>query len=145
MTSAAVKSLTEPELAAVLAHERAHLSGRHPQLMMLLRALASAVPALPLFSAAVHSVGRLVEMNADDVAVRGHGRDALLSGLVALAGTPRAGGAALAAADTAVVARAERLVAPPKRRTLLRERVVLSGTLAAMIMAPAVLAFFCHS
>lgn len=144
VTSSAAQNLTEPELAAVLAHERAHLNGRHPQLMMLLRALAASLPALPLFAASVTAVGRLVEMNADDVAARTHGRDALLTGLVTLAGPAPKGGAALAAAGTAVLARAERLAAPAMPRALLRERITLSATLAALISAPVLLAFLCH-
>lgn len=144
VTSRAVQRLTEPELAAVLAHERAHLKGRHPQLMMLLRALAASLPALPLFPAAVAGVGRLVEMNADDVAAREHGRDALLTGLVTLAGPTPADGAALAAAGTAVLARAERLATPAARRALVRERFTLMTTNAALASAPALVALVCH-
>lgn len=144
VTSAAVATLTGAELAAVVAHERAHLFGRHPQLMMVLRALAASMPALPLFSAAECAVGRLVEMSADDSAVRHHGRDVLLHGLVALAGQARAGGTALAAADTAVVARAERLAAPSRRRAVLREQLVLTATMAALVFTPVALMLGCH-
>lgn len=144
VTSSAVQRLTETELAAVLAHEQAHLNGRHPQLMMLLRALATSVPRLPLFAAAVPAVGRLVEMHADDVAARQHGRDALLTGLVTLAGPVPAGGTALAAAGTAVLARAERLAAPAMRRALLGERLVLMTAHAALVSAPVLIAFVCH-
>ena len=144
VTSGAVETLSEPELTAVLAHERAHLAGRHPQLMMLLRALTASVPVLPLFSAAVAAVGRLVEMSADDSAARRHGRGVLLGGLVALAGSAPTGGAALAAADTAVLARAERLAAPVPWQPLLRERVSLAATLVALIAIPVVLALVCH-
>ena len=145
VTTGAMTMLSEPELAAVLAHERAHLSGRHPQLMMLLRALAHAMPRLPLFPAAVAAVGRLVEMCADDTAARRHGRDALLGGLIALAGPPTDGGAALAAADTAVAARAARLAAPARWGALLRQRLVLTATMAIVVSAPAIITVVCHS
>ncbi|MCZ0728518.1 M56 family metallopeptidase [Mycolicibacterium iranicum] len=144
VTSSAVQRLTEPELAAVLAHEQAHLNGRHPQLMMLLRALATSLPRLPLFASAVTEVGRLVEMNADDVSARRHGRDALLTGLVTLAGPLPDGGTALAAAGTAVLARAERLAAPAMRRALLGERLVLMTAHATLVAAPLLIAFVCH-
>jgi beta-lactamase regulating signal transducer with metallopeptidase domain len=145
VTTGATAMLTEPELAAVLAHERAHLAGRHPQLMMLLRALASAMPRLPLFPAAVEAVGRLVEMCADDNAARRHGPDALLCGLVALASPPTAGGVALGASDTAVVARAARLAAPARWGARLRERLVLTATLTSVVVAPAIITLVCHS
>ncbi len=145
VTTGAMAMLSEPELAAVLAHEQAHLTGRHPQLMMLLRALASAMPRLPLFPAAVESVGRLVEMCADDAAARRHGRDTLLCGLVALAGPPTARGVALGASDTAVVVRAARLAAPPRSGARLRQRLVLTAMLSSVVLAPAIITVVCHS
>ena len=145
VTTGATAMLTEPELAAVLAHEQAHLAGRHPQLMMLLRALASAMPRLPLFPAAVDAVGRLVEMCADDNAARRHGRDTLLGGLIALASPPTAGGVALGASDTAVAARAARLAAPAPWGARLRQRLVLTATLSGVVLAPGIITFVCHS
>ncbi len=145
VTTGATAMLTEPELAAVLAHEQAHLAGRHPQLMMLLRALASAMPRLPLFRAAVEAVGRLVEMCADDNAARRHGPEALLCGLIALASPPAAGGVALGASDTAVVARAARLAAPAQWDARLREWLVLTAILSSVVVAPAIIIFVCHS
>lgn len=126
-------------MAAVLAHEPAHLSsGRHLQLMMLLRALASSMPRLPLFRNAVDAVGPLVEMCADDAAARRYVRRAVLGGLVALAGQPRATGSALAAADTPAVARALRLAEPVPNGARLRQLVVLGATLASLVGTPVV-------
>ena len=144
VTTGALASLDHDELAAVLAHERAHLAGRHLQLMMVLRALAGAMPHLPLFGSAVSSVGRLVEMRADDVAARRHGRHALLRGLVALAAQPRLTGNALGAADTAAFARADRLATAVPRGVLLRLRIALTATLALLITAPYAVAMICH-
>jgi predicted Zn-dependent protease len=78
--------------AAVLAHERAHLHGGHLDPMMLLRALATAMSRLPLLRSAVQSVEPLVEMSADDRAARLHGRRAVPTGFVALAGESRLAG-----------------------------------------------------
>ncbi|WP_284232040.1 M56 family metallopeptidase [Mycobacterium antarcticum] len=143
LTTGAIDALGEAELAAVLAHERAHLSGRHLQLMMLLRSLSDAMPRLPLFRRAVDSVGRLVEMCADDTAARQHGRVAVLNGLVALAGQPRPIRGALGAADTAAVARAIRLSGPVRRGARLRQRVLLAATMAALIGIPAAVSALC--
>jgi Zn-dependent protease with chaperone function len=144
LTTAAIEALDEAELAAVVAHEQAHLSGRHLQLMMFLRAMATAMPRLPLFRNAVESVGRLVEMSADDRAARRHGRQAVLGGLVALAGQPRAAGGALAAADTAALERVTRLAAVPRRGARFRHRVLLAATLAALVTTPAAVSALCH-
>jgi hypothetical protein len=145
LTTGAIETLDESELAAVLAHEKAHLAGRHLQLMMLLRSLAAAMPRLPLFRNAVDSVGRLIEMCADDEAARRHGRPAVLGGLVALAGQPRAAGGALGAADTAALARAVRLSGPVRRGARLRQRVLLTSVLVALIVTPVVVSALCHS
>ncbi|MDF2824736.1 MAG: hypothetical protein K0R68_2144, partial [Mycobacterium sp.] len=145
VTSGAVSSLDTAELQAVLAHERAHLRGRHPQLMMLLKALAAALPWLPLVRVGTEEVGRLVEMSADDAAARRHGGDTLLAGLVALAGNPRTSGPALAAADTAVVARALRLAQPATVAARLRHQFLLVTTMVSVLVVPVVLLVLSHS
>lgn len=47
VTSAALDSLTDRNLQAVLAHERAHLAGRHHHVLAFVRALAVAIPGCP--------------------------------------------------------------------------------------------------
>jgi Zn-dependent protease with chaperone function len=145
VTSGAVSSLQADELSAVLAHERAHLRARHPQLMTLLKALAATLPRIPLVRVGAEAVGRLVEMSADDAAARRHGRETLLSGLVALAGQPRATGTALAAGDTAILARAIRLASPASAGARLWQQFVLVTVLATVIVAPATLLVLSHS
>lgn len=145
VTSGAVSSLDEHELRAVLAHERAHLRWRHPQLMMLLNAFAVTLPSLPLVRRGTAAVGRLIEMSADDTAARRYGGDALLSGLVALAGQPRAAGPALGAGDTAVVDRALRLAEPATAAVRWRHRLFLSVTMLTVVVAPAVVLVLSHS
>ena len=107
VTSAAIATLDKQQLDAVLAHERAHLAGHHPHLVATLRGLASAFPRLALMTQGNKHVSRLLEMCADDVAARRHGREALLNGLLAMSGAVPAG--ALGAADVAVLERAQRL------------------------------------
>lgn len=58
---------------AVLAHERAHLSGRHHALVLIVTALAKALPFVPLFRAAPPAVRLLVELAADARAARQYG------------------------------------------------------------------------
>lgn len=139
ITSAALELLNPAQLAAVLAHERAHLRGRHHHIVAMLNALAAALPRLPLMRAAVRSVPALLEMCADDASSRTHGRAPLLASLVALSTRHRLPDGALAAAGTAVMDRALRLAQPPRRTRwhphTLAMTLIVVATLAAPTMA----------
>ncbi|MGW4592714.1 hypothetical protein ACWEKJ_35815 [Amycolatopsis thermoflava] len=54
----------------MLVHERAHLAGRHHQLVALADALRTALPFLPLFRDAPGALRELVELAADVAATR---------------------------------------------------------------------------
>ncbi|WP_406276015.1 M56 family metallopeptidase [Nocardia sp. NBC_00881] len=113
VTSAALEALTPDQLAAILAHERAHLSGRHAPLTALLHAVATTLPGLRFVTAGAAEIARLLEMCADDKAAEEHGSLPLLGGLLAIVGIAEpAPSGALSAASTAVLARAERLADP---------------------------------
>ncbi|GFG71137.1 M56 family metallopeptidase [Mycolicibacter senuensis] len=112
VTTAALELLSSTDLAAVLAHERAHLRGRHHRIIATLNALAAALPRLPLMRSAAKSVPALLEMCADDAAARDHGRESLLASLLTLSSGHRVPDGALAAAGTAVVDRMRRLMEP---------------------------------
>lgn len=138
VTSAAVAALDKPQLAAVIAHERAHLRGRHALIVAGVRGLAAALPRIRFFAAAASEIGSLLEMCADDVAARKHGHQPLLDGLLALSGAaaPTHG---LAAASVAVLVRAKRLTDPPSGLEQIRTRATLSGAVAAMAGTPLVI------
>ncbi|CAM4105079.1 heat shock protein HtpX [Mycobacterium basiliense] len=145
VTSAALNRLDERQLAAVLAHEYAHLASRHHDLLMALRAMAASLPRLPLFAAAADVVADLLELCADDVAVRRHGKTALLHGLLALTGGPSVmASATLGAANTATLARAERLAIPVSRGRSWLERVMLSTTIGLAMTMPLVFGLACQ-
>lgn len=111
-TTAALRLLDHDGLNAVLAHERAHLRGRHHLIVGTLSALAAALPRLPLMRAAAQSVPPLLEMCADDAAIREHGRTPLVTSLVLLSTGHRLPQGSLAAAGSAVVERVLRLTQP---------------------------------
>ncbi len=134
VTSAMLAVLGDDELRAVLAHERAHLAGRHLTVVSALRSLAAVFPNLSLITVGVAEVARLLEMCADDAAVRRHGSAALLSGLASLVAAGPV--EALAAADIAVLARAERLAAKPPRWVRLRAHAALTAGTMIMLAAP---------
>lgn len=139
ITTAAMAALESAPLAAVLAHERAHLDGRHAHLIAAVRGLAAAMPGVTLFASAAARIGALLEMCADDTAIRRHGRAPLLAGLLAMSNavTPAAG---LGAATTAVGVRAQRLSDPQRGMARLHTRATLSGAVAAMAATPVVIA-----
>lgn len=84
LSSGALAVLDPAQLTAVLAHERAHLAGRHHLLTGLTRALSACFPAVPLFARGADEVARLAEMRADDAAVRRSGRPTLIAALLAM-------------------------------------------------------------
>lgn len=145
LTTAALRRLDAPQLGAVLAHERAHLTGHHHQILMILRSLARALPLLPLLGAGASAVARLLEMCADDVAVRRHGPHPLLCGMVTLVAGPSQPAGAMGAADVAVLARAARLVSPAGPVDQWRERLVLVTAIALTVATPFVAGLLCPS
>lgn len=145
VTTAAMASLDPDQLAAVIAHEEAHLRGRHPQILMGVRALGASLSLLPLFRAAPAALARLLEMCADDAAVRRVGVQPLLGGLINLIGAPPATGAALGAANTAVVARVSRLAVPPSRAAEWRRHLALTLSIGVMLASPAAILLICHA
>ncbi|GAA4911097.1 peptidase M48-like protein [Stackebrandtia albiflava] len=138
VTTGALRAVDAAGLAAVLAHERAHLAGRHHVLTDLARVLRRAFPGLPLFAQLPAQVDRLVELRADDVAAGRSSRRGVATALLALAlsGAPRA---ALAASGGDTVRRVERLLAAPERLTGLARGGVVTGN-AASLLLPVMLA-----
>jgi Zn-dependent protease with chaperone function len=102
------------ELAAVLAHERAHLRERHDLVLLPFTALRRAFPKSATCTGAHLAVALLVEMLADDRALRGCPARELVSALVRFgtAGTCPAPAGALAAGEGEVAARVTRLLKP---------------------------------
>jgi Zn-dependent protease with chaperone function len=138
LTTGAVAALDPAQLDAVLAHERAHLAGRHHAFLAMARIGRQVLPFVPLMQDADMQVARLVELHADDTATRASDPRSLATALVVLA-TAASPAPALAAAATDAVQRIQRLLGPaeplrPVRRHLLR------ATAAALALTPVLLA-----
>lgn len=133
VSTAAERELSEAELAAVLAHERAHLTGRHHVLVQVAKALATAVPLAPM-RALYAEVAQLVEMAADDRACRQVDRDDLLAALLCL-GTPATRTPGLAANGSATLTRGLRLALPAPEQQL-HQRLALGTAATAMVLTP---------
>jgi Zn-dependent protease with chaperone function len=145
LSTGALQALAPAELSAVLAHERAHLTGRHHRLLALARIGWMVLPFLPLMREADAQVARLVEMLADDAAARTSDPRSLATALVVLA-TGDSPAPALAASATDSVQRIRRLLRPaeplgPARRQVLRATAAsLALTPVLLALAPALLA-----
>ena len=113
VSSGALAVLDQGQLAAVLAHERAHLASRHHLMIAVTRGLAAVFPAVPLFARGAGHVARLAEMRADDAAARHSSRGTLVAALLTMATGASVPAAALGASACAVAARLQRLVDDP--------------------------------
>ena len=124
------------ELAAVLAHERAHLRERHDLVLLPFTALRRAFPKSATCSDAHRAVALLIEMLADDHALRASLPRELVSALVRFgtAGACPAPAGALAAGEGEVAARVARLMQPVRP---LPTATVLAICLAAALLVAA--------
>jgi len=107
-----MSTLSEPELAAILRHERAHLRARHDLVLEAFTAAHTAFPRFVRSRSALDGVRLLVELLADDAAVRVAGPGPLARALVACACGPTPAGALAAGGPTTVI-RVRRLSGPP--------------------------------
>jgi Zn-dependent protease with chaperone function len=136
VTTGAIGALDEGQLRAVLAHERAHLRGRHHLLVNLAGALNAAFPRVPAFRIAREQVTRLAELRADDAASAAAHRLTVAGALLNLgAGVPAA---ALGASGTADAARVRRLIDGPAAISRTRAAAVTSAV-AAVVLVPLLL------
>ncbi|MGQ0631539.1 MAG: M56 family metallopeptidase [Sporichthyaceae bacterium] len=134
VTSAAVAGLPAADLAAVLAHERAHVTARHHLVVVAASGLARAFPRIALFRLAAEAVPMLIEMAADDSAARRTDRRRVATALAALAGAP-VPASALGASCEDTVARVRRLLAPAplSRASRLTAITAILGVLAVPV------------
>jgi hypothetical protein len=107
-----ITSLADDEIAAILSHERAHLRARHDLVLEMFTAVHAAFPRFVRSANALDAVRLLIEMLADDAAVRAAGPTPLARALVACA-SGRTPSGALAAGGPTTVIRVRRLGGKP--------------------------------
>lgn len=115
VTTAALRTLDDDQLRAVLAHERAHLTERHDLILTVSSAFETAFAGLKIFRYAASETARLVELRADDVASRRTDRLTVAAALLAVTThkTSRSvPSMALAAGGNGAGARIRRLIPP---------------------------------
>ncbi|WP_280892633.1 M56 family metallopeptidase [Streptomyces sp. LBL] len=136
VSSGALRVLTRHQLTAALEHERAHLAGRHHLFLCAASALRTVLRVLPLSRHAHQEVPLLLEMAADDRALRKSSRDALATALYSLA-AGQAPQAAFAAGGSSVVVRMRRILTPrASGHPVLR--ATLAGFVTAALLMPLV-------
>jgi Zn-dependent protease with chaperone function len=101
-------TLADNEITAILSHERAHLRARHDLVLEMFTAVHAAFPRFVRSASALDAVRLLIELLADDAAVRAAGPTPLARALVACA-AGRAPSGALAAGGPTTVLRVRRL------------------------------------
>ncbi|MDR6910914.1 Zn-dependent protease with chaperone function [Rhodococcus fascians] len=104
-------SLSEAEVTAILSHERSHLRSRHDLVLEAFTAVNEAFPRIVRSKSALSSVQLLVELLADDTAVKVTGPTPLARALVTCAGSTAPRGA-MAAGGPHTLIRVQRLSGP---------------------------------
>lgn len=112
LSEGTLSALTDTEVAAILSHERAHLRARHDLVLEAFIAVHTAFPRFVRSGSALNAVRLLVELLADDAAVRTAGPTPLARALVACA-SARTPSGALAAGGPTTVLRVQRLAGRP--------------------------------
>lgn len=134
LSEGALDVLTEPEVAAILRHERAHLRARHDLVLEAFIAVHTAFPKFVRSGSALAAVRLLVELLADDAAVGVAGPRPLARALVACAAAPTPAGALAAGGPTTVI-RVQRLSGRPNSRLVALAAYV---TAAAVLVVPTI-------
>jgi len=117
VSEGALNALGDNEMAAILTHERAHLRARHDLVLEMFTAVHAAFPRFVRSGNALDAVRLLIEMLADDAAVRAAGPTPLARALVACA-SRRTPSGALAAGGPTTVLRLRRLGGRPNSRAV---------------------------
>ncbi len=112
VSEGALAAFDDSEVTAILTHERAHLRARHDLVLEAFTAVHAAFPRFVRSASALDAVRLLIELLADDAAVRAAGPTPLARALVACAAARPPSGALAAGGPTTVV-RVRRLAGRP--------------------------------
>lgn len=134
VTDGTLKALGDKEITAILTHERAHLRARHDLVLEMFTAVHAAFPRFVRSRSALDAVRLLVELLADDAAVRAAGPAPLARALVACS-AGRAPSGALAAGGPTTLVRVRRLGGRPNS-LLLAAAAYLAA--AAVLVVPTI-------
>ena len=134
VSEGALSTLADNEMAAILTHERAHLRARHDLVLEMFTAVHAAFPRFVRSANALSAVRLLIELLADDAAVRAAGPTPLARALVACASGHTPSGAMAAGGPTTVL-RVRRLGGRPNSLALAASAYLAA---AAVLVVPTV-------
>lgn len=145
LTTAALANLTPTEVEAALEHEQAHLRRGHHRMVLLADSLAIIFAWTGALRSYPGQVRRLVELDADDVAVRRFGHRTVASALLAMCTPPSDPGLAivdLSFSGSGTAVRIRRLLEDEIDERL-RLRIIVQAVLTwaisvALLLPPAV-------
>jgi Zn-dependent protease with chaperone function len=139
VSSGALRLLSTAQLDAVLAHERAYITGRHHLLLAASVAFSRVFGPLPLARHAREQIPVLLEMAADDRALRRRPPEALASAMYEMAAGTAPAGAFAMGGGPGTVLRLRRVLTERRRpHAALRGAVVAAA--AALPLFPLLLA-----
>lgn len=139
LSTGALAALERSELAAVLAHERAHVRQRHHWVMALTDSISTVLTAVPLIREARRMLPAYLEIAADRAAQKAAGTTAVVSALLTLGerSAVREGALHMAGPE-----RVRQLVAPARGRAgalptaVMISLVVVLAAVTALVFAP---------
>lgn len=140
LSTGALAALEQSELAAVLAHERAHVRQCHHWIMVLTDSISTVLTAVPLVREARRILPDYLEIAADRAAQRAAGTTAVVSALLTLG--ERGAGARDGALHMAGPERVRQLVAPAHGRAgalpaaVMVSLIAVLAALTAFVLAP---------
>jgi beta-lactamase regulating signal transducer with metallopeptidase domain len=126
VSEGALRLLSPGQLDAVLEHERSHIAGRHHLAMAAMQAFTRVFRRLPLARHAKEQTSMLLEMIADDRALRSQSREMLATAMYEMAAAKAAPLGAFAVSGPSAVVRLRRVLTPQRR-----PHVALRGSVAA--------------
>ncbi|MET8824821.1 M56 family metallopeptidase [Streptomyces sp. NPDC004610] len=141
VSAGALRLLSPGQLDAVLAHERAHIAGRHHLALAVTEAFARLCGWLPLARHAREQTAVLLEMAADDRALDQHSPDLLATAMYEMAaarsvppGAFAMGGPSAAGGGAGALVRLRRVLHPQRRpHPVLRAALAVGAALPPVI------------
>lgn len=138
VSEGALRLLSAEQLNAVLEHERAHIAGRHHLAMAAAEAFARVFRWIPLARSTREQTSLLLEMVADDRALRRHQGEVLASAMYEMAAATAPRGA-FAAGGPGTLLRMQRVLTP-RRGPHFALRGALVTAAAAVLLLPLMVA-----
>ncbi|MFE3142539.1 M56 family metallopeptidase [Streptomyces scopuliridis] len=141
LSTGAVELLSRAELGAVVEHERAHIAYRHHLVLVAAQAFATVFRGVPLARHLREQIPLLLEMAADDRALRSYPHGVLATAMFEMASGGAAPRGTLSAGGPAALVRLRRILGParcahPALRGVMGATAVMTPLLPLLLACP---------